>query len=312
MRPARLSSGVAVDLLVQGREPEQPPREGRRLLGPRVLAAFAALAAVVAVGAVQVWDREPGAEVAPSATELLPPLPRVLLTHASVTGGRPGADGVLRLSVRLEGVPRAQLLSLQVELPGSAVVLAPLPDRLSPAGEAELRMDVLPRCPDALLGLPQAAMVAAVRGRAGSAVRLVRVRVDTAGVLADTVRRRCGQVPGAPALAPSLVVLAGPSAPDLLATQVQVAAAGPSRVTVVAVRAGPGLAVTVRTPLPLVVEPEAPPVALHVDLSPDGCGGAPDTPPYVLVLADGQTVALSVGPSVRRRLDALRPYVCAG
>lgn len=311
-RVPRLSSGVAVDVLVQGREPERPPRNRPRLRGARALAVLLAVTAGIAAAAVHLETDHTDPQPEPSEPQPLPPLPRVLLTRAEVAGGEQGTEGTLRLRVRLEGVPRAQLLSLRAELPGSAVVLSPLPDRLSAAGVAEVRMDVLPTCPEALPGLSQAAVVAAVRGRERSAVRLVRVRLDTAGLLAEAVRDRCGPVAGAPALRASLVELAEPTAADALATRVELAPAGPAAVTVVAVRPGPGLAVDVGTPLPLVLEPSSPPTPLRVDLRPGGCGGAPDTPPYVLVLADGQSVALSVATSARPRLDALRPYVCPG
>jgi hypothetical protein len=309
---------VAPDLLAQGREPERAPLTPRAALGllgaPGVLVLLTAVA-VLAAGAVSAWQLNQPAAVAPAtampaAAAPFRPLPRVVLTQASVVEGREAPDGVLRLRVRVEGVPGARLLSLRVELPGSAVVLAPLPDALSPAGAADLGLDVLPRCPEALSGLARAALVAVVRGREGSPVRQVRVRLDTAGFLVETVRSRCGPGDGRDALVPPLAELTGPAGPGLLPTQVALVAAGRGPVSVLAVRPGPGLSVAVRTPLPLVLQPGAPPSALRVDLRADGCGGAPDTPPYVLVLASGETVAPSVGPLLRRELDVLRPYRC--
>jgi hypothetical protein len=312
---------VAPDLLTQGREPERAPLTPRAALGllgaPGVLVLLTAVA-VLAAGAVSAWQLNRSAAVAPSGVAPAAaagagpfrPLPRVVLTRASVIEGREAPDGVLRLRVRVEGVPRARLLSLRVELPGSAVVLAPLPDALSPAGAADVGLDVLPRCPEALSGLSRAALVAVVRGREGSPVRQVRVRLDTAGFLVEAVRTRCGPGDGPDGLVPPLAELAGPAGPGLLATQVALVAAGPAPVTVLAVRPGPGLSVAVLTPLPLVLQAGAPPSALRVDLRADGCGGAPDTPPYVLVLATGGTVAPSVGPLLRRELDVLRPYRC--
>lgn len=301
---------VALDVLEQGREPDRPPHAGRRSLAARLVVVLAAVALlVVAV----VAEREPPAPLPSSSSEpLLRPLPRVLLDRATVLDGRERQGGVLSLRVGLEGVPRAQLLNADVELPGSAVVLAPLPDRLEADGTAVLELDVLPRCPEARAGLSQAAVTAVVRGRTGARLRQVRVRLETAGVLSDVVRARCGAVAGVPDVSTSLVRLAGPAQPQALRTRVDVAAAGPEPVTVVAVHPGPGLAATVRTPLPLAVAPGAPAVPLLVDLTPGGCGGAPDTPPYVLVLSTGQTVAAPVEPSVQPLLDGLRPYKCGG
>ena len=82
--------------------------------------------------------------------------------------------------------------------------------------------------------------------------------------------------------------------------------------TVVAVRAGAGLTSDVRTPLPVVVRPGAAPEVLGVDLRLEGCGGAPETPPYLLVLSTGEAVAPGVARDVLGPLGALRPYQCAG
>jgi hypothetical protein len=297
---------VVLDVLEQGREPERPTRDGRR----RASLAVAAVALLVA--AVLVGRGTPAPEPSPSAAPLLRPLPRVLLERATVVRGREAEDGVLELQVGVEGVPRAQLLSLDVELPGSAVVLAPLPDRLSGDGTAVLDLEVLPQCPQARAGLTRAALTGVVRGREGARVRSVRVRLDTAGFLDDVVRERCGAVPGVPELRTSLVQRAGPAGAEVLSTRVDVAPAGDEPVTVVAVHPGPGLSAQVRTPLPLSLAPGSAAVPLVVDLQPGGCGGAPDTPPYVLVLSTGQTLAPSVGPAVQPLLDRLRPYQCAG
>jgi hypothetical protein len=294
---------MAADVLQQG--PERPPTSPRL----RTVAVVLAGLAVVLAGALQVRGDEPAVDRSPE--EPLRPLPRVLLDRAGVLTVRPAAGGVLQLRVGLEGVPGAQLLSLDVELPGSAVVLLPTPDRLADDGTALLALDVLPRCPDALPGVYRGAVNAVVRGRDGARVRQVRVRLDTAGVLADTVRTRCGAVAGVPDLRTSFVELDGPAG-EPLRTRVEVSPTGTQPVTVVAVRPGPGLATTVRTRLPLVVTPGAAAASVRVDLRPGGCGGAPDTPPYVLVLSTGEAVATSVAPALQAPLDRLRPYLCAG
>lgn len=310
---------MARDVLEQGREPDEPlhrpgGRTPRPLLAPgRAAPALVVLAAAAVLVTAVVAGRQPPAPApAPSSERLLRPLPRVLLERATVLSGREAQDGVLRLTVGLEGVPRAQLLGVGVELPGSAVVLEALPDRLGEDGTAALTLEVLPSCPEAREGLTRAAVTAAVRGRPGARVRQVRVRLDTAGALGDVVRERCGAVEGVPDLRTALVRLAGSPDAEVLPTRVDLAAAGTDTVTVVAVHPGPGLDATVRTPLPLAVAPGAAPVPVLVDLRPGGCGGAPDTPPYVLVLSTGQTVAASVEPSVQPLLDRLRPYQCAG
>ena len=258
-------------------------------------------------GALQVRGESPPSDPTPA----LPPLPRVLLDRAGVLTVRDAPGGVLHVRVGLEGHPRAQLLSLDVDLPGSAVVLQPTPDRLTDDGEGLLALDVLPRCPTALPGLSQGAVRAVVRGREGSRVRQVRVRLDTGNALAQAVRSRCGDVEGVPHLRTSLVQLDGPAGVPLR-TLVEVSASDSARVTVVAVRPGPGLATTVDTPLPLVLEPGGAPVRVRVDLRRGGCGGAPDTPPYVLVLSTGDAIAPSVAPALLPALDALRPFECGG
>lgn len=292
---------MAVDVLEQGREPP------RRSWGRTLAVALTALAVVVG-GAVQVRGSAPAAER--SVEEPLPPLPRVLLDRAHVLSVRPTLAGALHARIGVEGVPRAQLLSVVVELPGTAVVLQPTPDRLTDDGRALIVVDLLPRCPDALVGLSQAAVTAVVRGREGARVRQVRVRLDTAGVV-DAVRARCGPGAGLPELRASHVRLDGP-ADEPLRTRVELSAAGTQRVEIVAVRPGPGLETTLRTPLPVVLTPGAAPVPVRVDLRLGGCGGAPDTPPYLLVLSTGDAVAPSVAPEVQPPLDALRPYQCAG
>lgn len=298
---------MPVDVLEQG--PDQEPAARSRSRGVAVV--LVALAALVA-GALQVRSEAPPTDGADGADgEQLRPLPRVLLDRAVVRSVRPRSDGVLDLAIGLTGVRGAQVLSLDVELPGSAVVLAPTPDRLAEDGTALVALEALPECPDALSGLSRGAVNAAVRGRAGSRVRQVRVRLDTAGAFAGTVRTRCGPEAGVPDLRTSPVELDGaPGEP--LRTRTTVSQAGRGRVTIVAVRPGPGLRTTVRSPLPLVVIPGGPPATVLVDLRPAGCGGAPDTPPYVLVLSTGEAVATSVASEAQPPLDALRPYRCLG
>lgn len=300
---------MACDLLTSGSDREaRTPLSLLRLLSRHELTVLVLSVLVLAAGVVSLPQPPPtprAATAPPTAPAVPRPLPRVVLMHAAVAEGREEPDGVLRLRVRVVGLPDARLLSLRVELPGSAVVLGPLPDALSAAGSADVVLDVLPQCPGALAGLSQAGLVAVVRGREGSAARQVRVRLDTGGFLGDVVRARCGTG----VLAPPLARLTGPAEVGLLRTQIDIAAAGRAPVTVVAVLPGPGLAVTTRTLLPLVVRPGSP-STLAADLRPDGCGGAPDTPPYVLALATGETVAPSVAPDLRRQLDVLRPYRC--
>lgn len=298
---------MAADVLVQGPEREPPPGPPDRVV--RTVVAVLAVLAVLVAGALQVRGDAPGTDRSPE--QALRPLPRVLLDRAVVLVAQAKAGGVLALQVGLEGVPGAQLLSLDVELPGSAVVLRPVPDRLAADGTARLDLDVLPGCPGALPGVSRGAVHAVVRGREGARVRQVRVRLDTAGALADAVRARCGAVAGVPELRTSFVQLDAPAG-DPLATRITVSAAGAEPVTVVAVRPGPGVRTTARTPLPLVVSPGGAPAVVRVDLRPGGCGGAPDTPPYVLVLSTGEAVATSIAPEAQPVLDALRPYQCAG
>lgn len=114
-----------------------------------------------------------------------------------------------------------------------------------------------------------------------------------------------------PELRTSRVELDGPAG-DPLRTRVELWAAGTDPVRVVAVRPGPGLETTLRTPLPVEVVPGAAPALARVDLRLGGCGGAPDTPPYLLVLSTGEAVATSVEPEMQPPLDDLRPYQCAG
>lgn len=293
---------MVVDVLEQG--PERPPSRSRGRTAGLVLAGLAVLVA----GVLQVRGEQGSG---PAAQEPLRPLPRVWLDRAAVLSAAPAPGGVLQLQVGLEGVPRAQLLSVDLDLPGSAVVARPVPERLTDDGTAVLAADVLPGCPDALPGLARAAVHAVVRGREGSRVRQVRVRLDTAGPLTEAVRERCGAVSGVPQLRTSFVELDGPAGGPLR-TRVDVAPTGTDAVTVVAVRPGPGLRTTVLTPLPLELVPGAAPVPIRVELRPGGCGGAPDTPPYVLVLSTGEAVATSVAPEAQPPLDALRPYQCAG
>jgi hypothetical protein len=96
----------------------------------------------------------------------------------------------------------------------------------------------------------------------------------------------------------------------VLRTALTVLAPGAQPVTVLGVEPGPGLRAEVRTPLPLLLEPGAPAVRLVVDLVGKGCGGAPDTPPYLVRLAGGRTGVPSADDALRRRLDAVRPYRC--
>lgn len=287
---------MPVDVLEQGPDAEPTPSRART-----VALAVAGLAVVVA-GALQVRGHAPPEQDAE-------PLPRDLLERASVLSLRPARGGVLHVRVEVLGVPRAALLSTAVELPGSDVVLLPTPDRLTDDGAGLLVLDVLPRCPDAVAGLSRAEVRAVVRGRQGAPAREVRVPLDTAGVLADAVRARCGAGSGRPRLRTTDVVLDGPTGIPLT-TRVEVSASDSGPVTVVEVRPGPGLETSTSTPLPVLLSPGDAPVAVRVALRRGGCGGAPDTPPYVLVLSTGDVVAPPVAPEVLPPLDDLRPFPC--
>ena len=287
---------MPVDVLEQG--PEAEPTRSRARTAALVVAALA----LVVAGALQVRGQAPPERDAEA-------LPRDLLERASVLSLRPARGGVLHLRVEVVGVPRAALLSTAVELPGSDVVLLPTPDRLTDDGAGLLVLDVLPRCPDAVAGLSRAEVRAVVRGRQGAPAREVRVALDTAGELADAVRARCGAGPVRPRLRTTAVALDGPAGTPLT-TRVEVSASDSGPVTVVEVRPGPGLDTYASTPLPVLLSPGDPPVAVRVSLGRGGCGGAPDTPPYVLVLSTGEVVAPPVAPEVLPALDALRPFPC--
>lgn len=288
---------MPADVLEQG--PEQTAGPSRW----RAVAVVLAGLAVVAAGALQGrGDERADGTGAP---------PEVLLGRAGVLSVRETPSGALHVRIGLEGAPRAQLASVAVDLPGSAVTLLPAPGRLTDAGTALLVVDLLPRCPDALAGLRRAAVRADVRARAGTPTRRARVALASAEELADAVSTRCGTVADLPELRTSPVRLDGPAGTPLR-TRVHVAAAGREPVTVVAVSPGPGLATTVRTALPLVLLPGRAARSLRVDLRLEGCGGSRDTPPYLLVLSTGEAVATSVAPQAQPPLDALRPYQCAG
>lgn len=293
---------MAADLLEQGSE--HPPARSRS----RALAVVLTALALVGAGVLQGRGDEP-AERTPAPQPELPT--RVELERAEVLSVRETLAGVLHLRIGVEGPPRARLESVAVDLPGSALAMLPTPDRLTDDGTALLVLDLLPRCPDALAGLSRGAVTAVMRGRDEAPARRAKVDLDTSGGLADAVRTRCGTVIGVPDLRTSDVVLDGPAG-DPLRTRVTVSAAGTAPVTVVAVRSGPGLHTTLRTPLPVVVDPGGAPASVRVDLRLEGCGGASDTPPYLLVLSTGEAVATPVAPEVRPHLEALRPEQCAG
>jgi hypothetical protein len=290
---------MTADVLEQGRERPAPRTRLRAAAG-----ALAALA-VVTTGALQ----GRGDEAAPGPPPEQP-RPGVLLERAAVLSVRDTLAGRLHVRIGVEGAARARLLAVTVDLPGNDLALLPSPDRLTDGGTALLVVDLLPRCPHALTGLPRGVVTAAVRGQEGTPARQVRIPLDTDGDLAQAVQARCGTVVDVPELRTSPVVLDGPAG-DPLRTRVEVAAAGPEPVTVVAVRPGPGLATTLRTRLPVVARPGRPPATLRVDLRLEGCGGVLETPPYLLVLSTGEAVATSVAPEVQPPLGALRPYQCA-
>lgn len=290
---------MTADLLEQGQERPAPRTRSRAAAG--VLVALA----VVGAGALQGGDDEP----APGPPQEQPRA-GALLERASVLSVRDTLAGRLHVRIGVEGGSRVRLQSVTVDLPGTVLAQLPTPDRLTDDGTGLLVVDLLPRCPEALAGLSRGAVTATVRRRQGEPAEQVRVRLDTGGALADAVQSRCGTVERVPELRTSPVALDGPAG-DPLRTRVELAAAGPDPVTVVAVRPGPGLETALRSPLPVVVRPGGPPAVLRVDLRLEGCGGAPDTPPYLLVLSDGEAVATSVAPEVQPPLGALRPYQCA-
>jgi hypothetical protein len=150
-----------------------------------------------------------------------------------------------------------------------------------------------------------------VRDSSDAPLRRVRVDLDTSGELSDAVRARCGTVAGVPELRTASVELEGPPG-EPLRTRIDVAAGISRPVTVVDVRPGPGLETAVRSALPVTLSPGGAPARLLVDLRLEGCGGSPDTPPYLLVLSSGEAVPTSVAPEAERPLAALRPYQCAG
>jgi hypothetical protein len=291
---------MPADVLEHGRE--RPPGKPR----PRTVAVVLAGLAVVAAGVAQGRGDAPGGDRSAN-----PPRAGVLLERAAVLSVRETTAGVLHVRIGMEGAARARLLSVTVDLPGTALAHLPTPDRLTDDGTGLLVVDLLPRCPGALDGLARGEVTAAVHGQGAASAEQVRVPLVTDGPLADAVRARCGTVARVPELRTSSVGLDGPAG-DPLRTRVDVSAAGDEPVTVVAVRPGPGLEVAVRTPLPVVLRPGRRPVTLRVDLRLEGCGGASDTPPFLLVLSTGEVVATSVAAEVLPPLEVLRPYQCAG
>ncbi len=290
---------MTADVLEQGRE--RPPTRSRS----RLLVLVAVLAVVAGAALQGRGGDDPPAEQVPQVPQ------GPLLERAAVLSVRDTPSGVLHVRIGVEGAARARLRSVTVDLPGNDLALLPSPDRLTDDGTGLLVVDLLPRCPDALTGLPRGVVTASVRGQEGARVRQVQVRLDTDGPLARAVQARCGTVLRVPDLRAAPVGLDGPAG-DPLRTRLEVAAAGTTPVTVVAVRPGPGLRSTVRTRLPVVLRPGQPPALLRVDLRLEGCGGAPTTPPYLLVLSTGEAVATSVEPEVQAPLAGLRPYQCAG
>lgn len=282
---------MAADLLEHGTE--RRPARSR----PRAVALVVTALAVVGAGALWSQLREQGARPAP-------------LERAAVLSVRDTPAGVLHVRIEVEGVPRARLASVDVDLPGGGVVLLPAPGRLTDDGTGLLVVDLLPRCPQALTGLSQAAVGAVVRDQSGEPGRRVRVDLDTAGELSDAVRARCGTVAGVPELRTSPVALDGPVG-EPLRTRVDVSAGVSEPVTLVGVRPGPGLETAVRSALPVTLSPGGAPARLLVDVRLEGCGGSADTPPYLLVLSTGEAVATSVAPQAQPSFDALRPYQCA-
>lgn len=284
---------MAPDLLEHGTE-----RAPRR---PRARAVALVLAALAVVGLGALAARGPGPL----------PEPRALVDRAHVLSVRETLAGALHVRIGVEGVARGRLEQVAVDLPGSAVALLPVPGRLTDEGTGLLVVDVLPRCPEALEGLPRASLTAVVRDPRGQPRRQVEVDLDTTGALSGAVQARCGTVAGVPELRSSPVELDGPVG-DPLRTRVDVSAAVSEPVTVVAVRPGPGLGTTVRSALPVTLSPGGTPASVRVDLRLEGCGGSPDTPPYLLVLSTGEAVAASAAPELAAQLADLHPDQCAG
>ena len=285
---------MAADVLAHG--PERPSR--RRPAGLAVL-----VLAVVVAGAVHGGGDQP-------TTEPTRP-PGAVLERAGVLSLRETLAGALHIRIEVAGAPRARLSSVDLDLPGSAVHLLPAPDRLTDDGRGLLVADLLPRCPEALDGLARAAVSAFVSGQAGDPPRRVRVALETDGQLVAAVRRRCGTASDVPGLRTSLAALDGPPG-EVLRTRVEASATGAERIAVVAVEPGPGLEVSLRTALPVVLAPGGAPVPIRVDLRLEGCGGSRDTPPYLLVLSSGDAVPVAVAPELQPPLARLRPYQCAG
>ena len=282
---------MAADLLEHG--VERPPR---RMRPGAVAAVLVALAVGVVAG---LSGRGAG------------PQPRPLVERAHVLSVRETADGALHVHVEVDAAPGSRLESVAVDLPGSGRTLLRAPGSRTGDRTGLVDGDLLPRCPDALAGQAEAAVTAVVRGRGESAGRRVRVGLDTEGPLADAVRARCGTVAGVPELRTSRVELDGPVG-DPLRTSVDVAAAASEPVTVVAVRPGLGVETALRSTLPVTLSPGGARARLRVDLRLAGCGGVPDTPPYLLVLSTGEAVGVAAAPEVAAPLAARQPDRCTG
>jgi len=221
----------------------------------------------------------------------------------ATTSGGSAIGGRLRVWLLLEGPPSTALSEVAGRLPGS-VVRTSAPDAFSPRGYAVVRLDVTPACPDALAGLAEAAVEVTLAGSG-----LVRVPVDTDGILASTVRSRCqGEAAQLQAQGP-LVRVADSGVPGVLRTVVDLGAPGPEVLVVTGLSAGAGLDVEPLTSLPLRVAPGRR-GQLVVDLRADGCSADPDAPPFLLDYAADGEVEPRVEPALVGRLAALRREGC--
>ncbi len=232
-----------------------------------------------------------------------PPVVTALTSGGSVVGGS------ARLWLLLQGPPSARLSGLVPTLPGADVRLGVVPSAFSPRGDAVVRLDVTPSCPQALSGLRRGTLSLRVDDGRSRGPRTVVTPVDTTGLVDSTVRAQCaGEGDRAPARGPRVRSAPG-GPPGALRTVVDLGAPGPEVVVVEGVTAGSGLVVEVVTSLPLRIAPGGR-GRLVVDLRAATCAPDPGAPPFVLERAADGDVEPSVDPGLRGRLEALRRSVC--
>ncbi len=279
--PDQLASDrLAPDQLASGPSRRPVPGRTRALL----------LAALVVAGA--------GAVSVPSVRAASAPPVITATTSGGASGGR------LRVWLLLEGPASARIAGVRAVVPGSGATAGVVPEAFSERGDAVVRVDVDPRCPQAVQGLGDAALQVRLEGEPA-----VRVPFDTDGPLAGGVRARCGGGGDAPRRRGPLVRAQAGGPAGALRTVVELGAPGPEVLVVRRVSPGPGVGVDVVTPLPLRVQPGMR-GRLVVDLRPGRCALAPGEPPFVLDAAATGEVEPSVDAALQGRLDALRRSAC--